>query len=106
MLNLTPHTIAIILTTGETLTVEPSGTVARVATHETDLGMMGHVPVIRRVLGEAEGLPEDTSEPVLVSAMVLAAVPGRPNTFAPDTGPTAVRDEAGRIQAVTRLVAA
>ena len=106
MINLTPHVIAVILDSGETLTVPPSGTVARVSTHEEETAPLGRVSVIKRLLGKAEGLPEDTSEPILVSAMVLAAVPGRPNTFAPDTGPTAIRDEAGHIQAVTRLVAA
>ena len=106
MLNLTPHAIAIILDSGETLTVPPSGTVARVTTHEEEIAPLGRISIIKRVLGKAEGLPEGTDQPILVSAMVLAAVPGRPNTYAPDTGPTAIRDEGGRIQAVTRLVAA
>ena len=39
--------------------------------------------------------------------MVLAALPtGTPNVYAPDTGPTAIRNEAGYVVAVTRLVAA
>ena len=63
------------------------------------------VPIVRRALGAVTGLPEE-GEPCLVSALVLAAVPGRAGVFAPDTGPSAVRNEHGQIVAVTRLVAA
>ncbi len=39
--------------------------------------------------------------------MVLAALPaGTLNVYAPDTGPTAIRDERGQVIAVTRLVVA
>lgn len=120
MINLTPHVITLQTRLGDTITVPPSGTVARVTTVSTvagDFDASGQdfpgadgdmlaISVIKRTFGEVEGLPEDTSRPVLVSALVLSAVPGRPNTFAPDTGPSAVRDEHGQIVAVTRLVAA
>lgn len=62
--------------------------------------------VVRRTTGAIIGLPDDGDVECLVSSMVLAACPGRPNTYAPDTGPTAVRDAEGRIIGVTRLVAA
>ena len=131
MLNLTPHTIRIYARTpyGEPdlktfVDIPPSGTVARVETIEEDAGVLPtnnaahdgsmtalggtywNTLVVTRRFGEVIGLPEDTKEDVLVSSMVLGAVPGRPNTFAPDTGPTAVRDDQGRISGVTRLVAA
>ena len=35
-----------------------------------------------------------------------AAVPGRANTYAPDSGPSAIRDADGHVVAVTQLVAA
>jgi hypothetical protein len=104
MLNLTPHEIVIRTEAGE-FRFPPSGTVARVQTIEMVVGTLESFPVIRREMGQAEGLP-DPSIPCLVSAMVLSAVPNRPNTFAPDSGPTAIRNEKGQIIAVTRLVAA
>jgi hypothetical protein len=104
MLNLTPHEIVIKTDAGE-FRFPPSGTVARVSTVETVVESYESFPVIRRELGKAEGLP-DESVPCLVSAMVLSAVPGRPNTFAPDSGSSAIRNEKGHIVAVTRLVAA
>ena len=114
MLNLTPHPITIQIDGREPVTLPPFGMVARVETTEraagavtvNDAGVMGNVPVIRREMGAVTGLPDNDTLLVLVSSIVLAALPGRPNTFAPDTGPTAIRDEKGHIVAVTRLVAA
>lgn len=107
MLNLTPHPIVIRQPTGTDMTIPPSGTVARVATTERVLDQDAALPcpVIARAMGEPEGLPEPGTL-AIVSAMVLAACPGRPGLYAPDTGPTAIRDDQGRIIAVTRLVQA
>lgn len=127
MINLTPHTIRLFARTpyGEPdlktfVDIPPSGIVARVETIEEDAGVLPvtnapegshggsywNALAVTRRFGEVIGLPEDTKEATLVSSIVLGAVPGRPNTFAPDTGPTAVRDAEGRILGVTRLVAA
>lgn len=103
MLNLTPHTITLRAPQGDTVLL-PSGTVARVATSEEVVEELEGMLVIRRTLGEATGLPEE-GVACLVSSMVLAAVPGRRGVYAPDTGPTAVRED-GRVVAVTRLVKA
>ena len=100
MINLTQHPIVI----GST-TIPPSGTVARVSTVERVVGEFNGVPVIERSFGEVVGLPEEGT-PCIVSAMVASAAPGRKGVFAPDTGATAIRDEQGRVVAVTRLVAA
>lgn len=102
MVNLTPHPITI-----GTTTFPPSGTVARVTTTEVVVGAcpITGAPVVRRQFGDVTGLPP-AGTPCLVSALVLSAVPNRPGVFAPDTGPTAVRDSNGQILAVTRLVAA
>lgn len=109
MINLTPHTINVQIG-NEIISFPPSGTVARVLTNETvisDYFVGNHpgIPVVSRTFGNVEGIPDNNS-PILVSAMVLDAVKSRPNTFAPDTGKTAIRDEKGFIVAVTRLVAA
>ena len=113
MLNLTPHPITIAIDGRDPVTIQPSGTVARVETTEIPRDKLAfgdafaeEVPVISRRFGEVTGLPDDPAVACLVSSLVLSAIPGRPNTFAPDTGPTAIRDEKGHIVAVTRLVAA
>jgi len=107
MINLTPHPIVVRAPDGTETVFAPSGQVARVSTAETVIGTccFTGAPIITRTMGEASGLPED-STPCLVSALVLSACQGRPGVFAPDTGPTALRDERGQIVAVTRLVAA
>ncbi len=122
MINLTPHAITLKCADGSEVTFQPSG-MARVVTIESIVGTRdvwphgktevdeqgnstgSRIPVIRRVLGEAEGLPEEGIE-CLVSAMVLSSVPGRKGVYAPDSGPTAIRNEKGQVVAVTRLVAA
>jgi hypothetical protein len=79
---------------------------------ETVVSVADGVTYVRRVAGEVIGLPkhadgiDNTTIPVIVSSMVLAAVPGRANTYAPDTGPSAIRDANGHVVAVTRLVCA
>lgn len=106
MLNLTPHAVTIIHN-GISHTLQPSGTLARVTSQEVIVSTcpLTGAPIISRHFGEVTGLP-DPSTPCIVSALVLSAAPGRPNTFAPDTGPTAIRNAAGQVTAVTRLVAA
>jgi len=117
-INLTPHIITIRRTGKladvllDDIIVPPSGTVARVETTETLVSTVDGVRFMRRKFGRIHGLPrhadgtDNTTVAVLVSSMVLAAVPGRPNTYAPDSGPSAIRDTAGNVIAVTQLVAA
>ena len=111
MLNLTPHAIVIQGDDGNSVTIPPSGMVARVATTETVVSVVGvgntTVPVVTRQFGQVTGLPE-TDEACLVSSLVFEAIrlqqPWRKRVFAPDTGATAIRDDAGRIVAVRQLV--
>jgi hypothetical protein len=114
MRNLTPHPIVLQHPEG-TVTLPPSGAVARVATVEEPAGTVlvngVEVPVVRRRFGAVEGLDDyGPQAPVVVSALVLEALraSGAPTSgvFAPDTGPSAVRDAEGRVVAVTRLVTA
>tara|TARA_R110002126_G_scaffold54971_5_gene148363 strand:+ start:837 stop:1151 length:315 start_codon:yes stop_codon:yes gene_type:complete len=104
MLNLTPHSITLALQNGERVTFPPSGQLARVTSQEVVTGTLHGVTVIQRQFGAVEGLPEDGT-PCLVSALVLSAVPGRAGVYAPDTGPTSIREN-GQVVAVTRLVSA
>jgi hypothetical protein len=97
MLNFTPHPITVRRADGTEVTYQPSGTVARLAVEYTEAGKVYGLPVVSRVLGQPEGLPEPGT-PCLVSALVAGAVPGRPGVYAPDTGPTAIRDGAERMK--------
>jgi len=106
IVNLTPHTIN-IKTSGDTLSIAPSGEIARVTSVEEVVGKVAGIPVLKRTFGDIEGLPASQKDTIyLVSSMVLSAVKNRDDVFAPDTGATAIRDDAGRIVAVTRLVKA
>ena len=104
-INLTPHALSVQLPDGSTTTIPPSGVVARVTTEEVVVGQVVGVPVVERRFGAVEGLP-DEGVPCLVSALVAGAVPGRKGVYAPDTGPTAIRNDKGHVVAVTRLVKA
>ena len=106
LLNLTPHAIVLVDLDGNITTIQPSGIVARVSTIDTKTGDFNGIPVYSRTFGDVQGLPTDGT-PCIVSSMVLAAIPaGTPGVYAPDTGSTAIRNDAGHILAVTRLIAA
>ena len=104
--NLTPHKVVLRTPKGEDIIVPPSGTIARVSTHEQKAGELAGVPLIKRSFGEGENLPERKDDTIyIVSSLVLSAVPAdRTDVVAPDTGATAIRNSDGQIEAVTRLV--
>ena len=66
---------------------------------QIESAVKNHTPV--------ENLPDnDTGQRwFIVSRMVFEAAPERSDLLAPDTGPSAVRDESGRILGVTQFVA-
>lgn len=117
IINLTPHPIRLRTSDGAETEVPPSGTIARVASRPAWAAReVPGLPVPVQGApqwGAVEGLPAPQEGAVyLVSSLVLEAVRAsgahRPDVMAPATGPQdgAVRDDAGRIVAVTRLVAA
>lgn len=117
-INLTPHVIRIkgvVLTTQEehVLEVQPSGDVAICRpimgdTKEANLGCF-LFNVSSRTLGKvtlSSGQPfpaPEAGKVFIVSSMVQEAMP-RADVLAPDTGPTAIRDDQGLVWAVTRLI--
>ena len=105
VLNCTPHPITIRSEDGD-ITIQPCGQVARVEMEESVVGSADSIPLISRKPGGIVGLPDEKHCHFLVSSMVLDASQGNPRLLAPDTGSTAIRDDAGRIIAVTRLVRA
>ena len=114
MLNLTPHVIVLIRPDGSEITIPPSGIIARVTTTEHAVGNRrvhnSAFPAVRREFGPVIGLPEGRVH-CIVSALVLSAIESRPADyphrtfyFAPNTGPTARRNEAGQVTGVYSLV--
>jgi len=109
VINLTPHQIN-ILVDGNILPVPPSGKVARVEMLEKECPPIDiadqKVPVITRTPTKIKNLPEPKPNTIyLVSSMVLDNMHDhREDVFAPDTGPSAKRNEDGQIFAVTQLV--
>lgn len=116
LVNATPHLIRIIRPDGNEIQVEPCGIVVRCAVDEKEVGYMDGVPCLTAEFGDIEGFAEvyasikDKDKPnsvIIVSVIVLEAAKKK-NKFlnylaAPDTGPTAVRDEKGQIIGVRRL---
>lgn len=100
IINLTQHAINIIQ--GEnTITINPSGTVARVSVQviATDNPML-----YTQQYGEVQDLPAPQDNTIyIVSSLVLARVPHRTDVYAPLTA-QAIRNDAGQIIGVPGLV--
>lgn len=93
--NLTPHILNIHLQDGKVLTISPDGLIARVAQERTERAPVFGIPVTESRFGEVENLPAPVEGHIyIVSGLVLAAVPDRPDVFAPGE---AIRDDQGRI---------
>lgn len=103
--NLTPHEVVLFRGDEVVMRIPPSGKIARVGVKQEQIGEVAGVPVVKNVYGDVEGLPAPRPNTFyIVSSIVLSRVEGRDDVVAPDTGPTAVRDEAGRIIGVRRFV--
>lgn len=101
LVNLTPHALVIMPEgpDGPTVTIPPSGIVARCATSRVQVNTVTvdgvTIPVNRTEFGAVTGLPDPQPDTIfVVSALVAQAVPDRQDVFIVDD---AVRDEQGRI---------
>ena len=102
--NLTPHSIVVRLPDGGERKFEPTGTIPRVGTIEILADPIEGIPTVTQTMGTVEGLLEPQEGVfLLVSAMVFNAS-DRTDLIAPDTGKGAIRDDQGRILAVTRFI--
>lgn len=115
IINLTHNDVAIQTAAGRVI-IPASGTVAQFINKEKEVGTVyvstydGQwvgVPVALRIREGVAGLPpkqvRDTIH--IVPEVLLEAIGhNRPDIVAPDTGATAIRDDRGRIIAVTRFV--
>ena len=94
IVNLTPH--AITLFKGEeTITIEPSGIVARVSTRTVRVGDVDGIAITSTEFGEVENLPDSENGTIyIVASLVAQRVPERTDVFIPNES---VRDDKGRI---------
>ncbi len=114
ILNLTPHAITLRAPDGSDTTIPPSGTVARVQMTEGRVETIRGFPCLvatSPTYDAIDGLPGPVPGTIyVVSGRVLTALAGqgRTDVYGPGTGPTdgAIRDDVGRIIAVTRIVQA
>ena len=107
MINLTPHAIVVMNAEQEVIANFPaSGSTVRLINEFSKAQDYLGIPVATtKVVGMENLPPADEMKPFLVSSMVLDALGPEYHgiAFAPDTGPTAIRDSQGRIIGVTRL---
>lgn len=107
IINLTPHVINVIYGDNGQITYrefKPSGQVARVKTEQKIVREIEGIAVVKTVFNEIEGLPPaEEGKIYLVSSLVAQAVAGRDDVVAPDTGPTAYRDDSGKIIGIRRF---
>lgn len=95
IINLTPHCITFIKADGTSLSVEPSGLLARVTSHTVTVGQCGDIPITATEYGEVEGLPSPKADTVyVVSSLVAQRCRNRDDVFIPNES---VRDDKGRI---------
>jgi hypothetical protein len=101
IVNLTPHALNLMPEgpDGPTVTIPPSGIVARCTTSRVQVGTITvdniAIPVNRTQFGAVTDLPDPQPDTIyIVSAVVAQAVPNRFDVFIVDG---AVRDKQGRI---------
>lgn len=84
---------------------EPSGEVARVEMVSSVVREVWGADVVSQIPGEVQDLPDpEPNTFFIVSRLVLDACRDRFDLLAPDTGPTAGRDDKGQIQWVCRFI--
>ena len=101
IVNLTPHVLNFMPEgpDGPTVTIPPSGQVARCAVDRVQVDTVTvddiTIPVNRTQFGTVTGLPDPQPDTIyIVSSLVAQAVPDRQDVFIVDD---AVRDDQGRI---------
>jgi hypothetical protein len=107
--NLTPHAISVEFPAGVRFTM-PSDGVLRVEQHTEEAEPLDGMPTVTVRMGELAGIPAEVQPGdhlivSVVAAPALKIVHGDLyKVLTPDTGPTCVRDDQGRIEAVRQLI--
>lgn len=108
IINLTPHVITLRDKNGNEITIESTGRAKLVQTPGEVMEIHGlPVPVAMPAEGgHVEGVGEPEDETVYIVSFPVAQFLKRPDVMSPGTSPQdgAVRDDNGRIVAVTRLI--
>ena len=103
-MNLTPHPLNVLDVQGVEHVFMPTTLAARVAVSVEAREPIEGFRVSSQSFGEVENLPAQEGVTYIVSALVLSALKGsRSDVVAPDTGPTAIREN-GQIKAVRGFV--
>ena len=103
-MNLTPHPLNVLDANGVEHVFMPTTLAARVAVSVEAREPVEGFRVSSQSFGEVENLPAQEGVTYIVSALVLSALKGsRSDVVAPDTGPTAIREN-GQIKAVRGFV--
>lgn len=102
LVNLTPHTINVV-TSEDTFSFPPSGTVARVSSNQQFIGLWGNdIPLYRSTFGDVIDLPDPQDNTIfVVSALVRSAAPDRFDLASPGD---LVRDDAGNVVGCKGLI--
>ena len=96
-INLTPHTLVLVLPSGQRVSFPPSGTVARAVTPDVQVASLeveGEPVevVIAPPFTEVAGLPDpQPGRYYIVSSIAAEAVRGRSDVLVPGTGPETIR---------------
>lgn len=94
ILNYTPHTVNIILESGEIYNFLSVGN-ARCVQTTVQVGEINNIPITSTEFGEVEGLPQEQKGIYyIVSRLILQALPQRRDLLVPNE---VVRDEKGKI---------
>lgn len=101
LVNLTPHTVNLITASGETISLPPSGTVARVSSKSSPVGEVEGILLTRVTFGEVLDLPPADGRTFIVSALVRSAVPSRGDVASPGD---LVRDSGGNVIGCKNLI--
>lgn len=102
LVNLTPHEIVLRTDQGD-IKIAPNAPAARCAVEQETIGMINGIPLVKTVYGTVTGVPDPQKDVIFItSSLVASRLPERSDVVAPDTGPTAVREN-GQIVAVTRF---
>ena len=105
IINLTPHAIVIEKSDGTQMTIDATKPPARIQQHNVLSHDVQGIPVSTVTYGVVENLPEPQPDTVyIVSSLVAQQCQHRDDVLVPDTGASAVRDEAGRIVAVRGFI--
>ena len=95
IINLTPHAVNIITNSGDIITFEPSGNIARCKQETVYVGDIDGIPLTSTSFGEVEDLPLPSDGCYyIVSRLIMSACPNRSDLLGPNE---LVRDDNGNI---------